>query len=91
MALLMQNLRLSNGRTAASAYVKATVTGSTRAQCSLLLEVWSDAVDRDSGSDPLDRQTVGIQNPPDVSAPNPVAYAYALLKTQPVFSGATDA
>ena len=90
MAIIAQNVRTSQGRILASAYIKVEVTGFTVRQCSVLLEVWEDSQDRQE-NDPLDRQTLGIQNPPDIVAANPLVYAYELLKQQPQFSDATDA
>lgn len=91
MAVIANNVRTSYGRTLPSAYVKATVTGAAREQTSLLLEVWENSESRRSGNDPLDRATLGVQNPPDIPSSNPIEYAYALLKMQPGFAGAVDA
>ena len=90
MAIIAQNVRTSQGRILASAYIKVEVTGFTVRQCSILLEVWEDLTDRET-NDPIDRQTLGVQNPVDITASNPLAYAYTLLKQQPQFSDATDA
>lgn len=90
MALIATNVRLSNGRTIPSAYVKVEVTGHTSKQCSLLLEVWDNAQDR-AEFDPLDRLPMGIQNPPDIASSNPLEYAYVLLTQQPGYEDATPA
>lgn len=90
MAIIAENVRTSQGRVLSSAYIKAEITGHTARQCSLLLEVWVNAQDR-ADNDPVDRQTLGIQNPPDIAAANPLVYAYELLKQQPQFAGAIDA
>lgn len=90
MAIIVQNVRTSQGRVLSSAYIKVELTGFTVRQCSLLLEVWEGSQDRQE-NDPLDRQTLGIQNPPDIQAANPLNYAYLLLKQQPQFAGAQDA
>ena len=89
MAIIAQNVRTSQGRVLSSAYIKVEVTGHTSRQCSMLLEVWEDSQDRQE-NDPLDRQTLGVQNPPDIAAANPLVYAYELLKQQPQFAGAVD-
>lgn len=90
MAIIANQVKLSNGRVMNSAYIKATISGFDIRQCSLLLEVWENLTDRET-NDPIDRQTLGIQNPGNITASNPLEYAYTLLKQQPQFSDATDA